>query len=101
MRSGWKAGNLKVALGLGSRADGGDMATAEQSVVERSEGVYRERVRYAMGGERESSVGVTDYRECNAGYMYKTPKVAGPGNGSEGRVPGIWTEDCPKNRTRC
>lgn len=40
MRSGWKAGNLKVALGLGSRADGGDMATVEQSVVEGSEGGF-------------------------------------------------------------
>lgn len=93
---------MKVALGLGSRADGGDMVTAEQSVVEGSEGVYRERVRYAMGDERESSVGVTDYRERNADYMYKMLKVAGPGNGSEGeRVPGIWAEDCPKNRMRC
>jgi hypothetical protein len=32
-RSGWKAGNLKVALGLGSRANGGVMTTAGCKVV--------------------------------------------------------------------
>jgi hypothetical protein len=46
MRSGWKAGNLNVWLGLGSRADVSVIATVLEGVVG---GRYRGAVRYAMG----------------------------------------------------
>jgi hypothetical protein len=51
MRSGWKAGNLNVVCGLGSRAEEDAMASA-LGVSRGCEGLF---VRHAMGTERVRS----------------------------------------------
>lgn len=94
-RSGWKAGNLKVALGLGSRANGGVMATAGWKVV----GVSSNYSLRHGDGRSDVAGDLVLYARNSGALLCNVQEHEGSTiSGSDGGVPWIVEKDCSKRR---